>query len=59
MVNLYCEKITDEIIFAAEFLSWKQKTPVKIVTGTNNLEVNFNEKKEKEQEKGKREEKGT
>lgn len=50
MVNLYCEKITREIVFTAEFLSWKQNETVKIVTQSETLEVNFNEK-EKEQEK--------
>ena len=48
MVNLYCEKITREIVFTAEFLSWKQKETVKIVTQSETLEVNFNEKEEQE-----------
>lgn len=51
MVNFYCDEITNPIIFAAEFLSWKQNTTVKIITDTKTLEVNFNEKKEEKQEK--------
>ena len=39
MVNIFCEAITDELIFAAAQISSAQRDVVRLVTPTETLEV--------------------